>query len=118
MPWYLQQRRLVIEGLELRGTAGLVQEDHALRRRCEVRQPRKPAGLRIAPLVETCGEDLRTEQRRERANADPLRRPPEELPPRQVKIDLLFDVHGCTGVRSHTGSDLYFPMLQICIWFF
>ena len=46
----LHERGLVVKCLELRRTAGLMQEDDALRLRREVRQPDQSAGLRIARL--------------------------------------------------------------------
>ena len=71
-----------------------------------MRNAGKAGGPRIPALIDRrCeGRELRSEQRRERADADALRRAPEELPPRQVQIDLMFDVHGITRPEPLTAN--------------
>jgi hypothetical protein len=87
----LREPRLVVERLELRGTAGLVEKDDALRRRREVRQTDQSARLRIASFGG--GHQLRAEQRGERANPDTLGAGAEELPARQLKFEGVGDAH-------------------------
>ena len=89
----LGQPGLVVERLELRRSAGLVQKDDALGLRCEMRQPDQPARLRIARLIQSRREQFRPEQRAERRHADAPRRQAEQLPPRQVQIELALKVH-------------------------
>src|SRR4051794_13062349 len=102
-PLKLRQHRLVVECLELRRTAGLVEEDDALRRRRKMRHADESAGPRIS-LVERASEgtEIRSEQCGQRADADPLCGASEELTPRQVQIDFMFDVHGWVS-RTHRG---------------
>src|SRR5512145_3226318 len=62
-PMQFFERGLVIEGLDLRWAARLVQEDHALHLRRVVRQSDQTAGLRIARFILSECEGVLFEQR-------------------------------------------------------
>ena len=89
----LGEARLVVERLELRRPAGLVQEDDALRLRREVRKRGEPAGLRIAvscsatPAASSSGESS------DPSAAAPMPRAVRPNSCRRVKwqIDFAFD---------------------------
>src|SRR5215470_16449159 len=90
----LIERWLVIEGLDLRRAARLMQEDHALHLRRVMRQSDQPAGLRVAArFVLDEGEPVQFEQRSQRGETDALRAETEELSPRQMHIEFTFQVH-------------------------
>ena len=86
----LREARLVVERLELRRPAGLVQEDDALRLRREVRQRGETAGLRIARVLQRRAgrQQLGREQRPERRRPDATGRQAEQLPAGEVEIDV------------------------------
>src|SRR5262249_15997753 len=93
-PVQLFEGGLVIEGLDLRRAARLVQEDHPLHLRRVMRQSDQTAGLRVAArLVLDEGEPVQFEQRSQRGDADALRAETEELSPRQMQIEFTFQVH-------------------------
>ena len=98
----LRELRLVVEQLELRRPAGLMQEDDPLRLRREVRQPASAAGLRIAALLHRRGHRGLAQQRAERRGADAPRRQAEELAAGQVKVEFaLEDIDLISfGIRS------------------
>jgi hypothetical protein len=97
----LEERRLVIERLELRRSARLMQEDHPLGRWREVRQTAETAGLRIARLVDAWSgtQQLRCDQRGKRTDADALGGPAEQLAPGQEEIAFVL-IHGALRYRQ------------------
>jgi hypothetical protein len=94
-----------------------VQEDHPLGFGGEVRQADQAAALWIAALLEGGGgQPLRPEQRRERPDADALRRAPEQLAPRHLESALVLAVHGMNLSTLEQNSGDSREMLQLNGW--
>jgi hypothetical protein len=91
---HLRELRLVVEQLEVRGAACLVDVDDALRLRREVQRLHDPRP-RLAAFLLACDERPGVEERREGERAHARARPAQEGAPREALA------HGAEVVRDH-----------------